>query len=246
MNMMSKQFEKLTDRLDKLEANNNNEYSTWENSSTWRQPENDLVLAESKFKDPFGNIDYDNAQLYNDPPNDHSFVGETEPPVANPLSQPDSDCILLSGPPTPTAQAPKPSTTGLRPPERTHHVDFDSGKLATDSFGIPVGERCNADGSISYNNAKPTRSNKLKKPLTLPENVTPYSPDQLILFSKDVIIAHALFAFQHHIPRRLTKPQVIQQYNIAAANSRKPGARQTTLSFAAAAAKPTNAAPKPR
>ena len=56
----------------------------------------------------------------------------------------------------------------------------------------------------------------------------------------------ALFAFQHHIPRRLTKPQVIQQYNIAAANSRKPGARQTTLSFAAAAAKPTNAAPKPR
>ena len=248
MNMMNKQFEKLTDRLDRLEANNVNEYSTWDNNpSTWRQPENDLALADSKFEDPYiANMDYDNAQLYDDPPNDHSFVGETEPLVAEPRSQPDSDCILLSGPPTPTAANPKPPTSGLRPPERAQRVDFDSGKLATDSFEIPVGGRCNADGSISYSNAKPPRNNKPKKPFALPEHVTPYSPDQLVLFNKDDIIAHALFAFQHHIPRRLTKPQVIQQYNIAVANSRKPGVRQTTLSFAAAAAKPSHPTQKPR
>ena len=58
------------------------------------------------------------------------------------------------------------------------------------------------------------------------------------LFSKDVIIAHALFAFQTVIPRGVNKPEVIRRYNIAVANSRKPGARQTTLSFASAAAKP--------
>ena len=200
------------------------------------------------------------------PPNDHTFLGEYQEPVipnqsegptdpfgnetplapgptiTQPISQ-DSDCVLLSGPPTPTPKNPAPS--GLRPPKRAQRIDFDSGKLATDSFGIPVGGRCNADGSISYRNTNPSRNNRPKKPLpTIPDNVTPYSPDQLVLFSKDVIIAHALFAFQHQIPRRLTKPEVIKQYNIAVANSRKPGARQrqTTLSFAAAAAKPNKLA----
>ena len=270
---MSKQFDSFVERLDKLEATNNDTYTTsWDNAdSTWKQPENDLVLAQKARCDDeyMANIDYDNTSLYDNPPNDHTFTGEephasildnpfdpfgnNPPPLpaqhvepSDPTSQHDSDCILLSGPPTPTPKNPRPP--GLRPPERAQHVDFDSGKLASDSFGIPVGGRCYADGSISFSNANPSRNNnnRSKKPITVPDNVTPYSPDQLVLFSKDVIIAHALFAFQQHIPRRLTKPQVIQQYNITVANSRKPGARQTTLSFASAAAKPTVPTSGPR
>ena len=269
---MSKQFDSFAECLDKLEATNKDTYTTsWDNDdSSWKQPENDLALAQKARCDDeyMANIDYDNALLYDDPPNDHTYVGKepfipeqqsnrddpfgnnpnpvpiqhTEP--SDPTSQHDSDCILLSGPPTPTPKNPRPP--GLRPPECAQRVDFDSGKLAIDSFGIPVGGRCNADGSISYSNTNPSCNNRPKKPLPAPGNVTPYSPDQLILFSKDTIIAHALFAFQHQIPRKLTKPQVIQQYNIAVANSRKPGARQTTLSFASAAAKPVTPAPRPR
>ena len=161
LDAMNKQFEKFSDRLDKLETTNKESYSmSWDNdeSTNWKQPENDLALAHARCDDDYmANIEYDNTQLYDDPPNDHSFVGESKPtdPFGNldPDSQPDSDCILLSGPPTPTRQNPAPS--GLRPPERAQRVDFDSGKLATDSFGIPVGGRCNADSSISYSNAKP-------------------------------------------------------------------------------------------
>ena len=206
--------------------------------------------------------------MYDDPPNDHSFVGEYEPPthpnaapapapeseyhlfgteepkVPEHILNPDSDCVLLSGPPTPTPRNPRPP--GLRPPERAQRVDFDSGRLASDSFGIPVGGLCKADGSISFSNANPSRNNnRPKKPLPTPTNVNPYSPDQLVLFSKDVIIAHALFAFQTVIPRSAKKPEVIRQYNVAVANSRKPGARQTTLSFAAAAANPATSFPRP-
>ena len=247
MNMMSKQFEKLTERLDKLEANNTNEYMNWnnpnwDNASTWNQPKTDLVLAETKFEDPYiANIDYDNAELYDDPPNDHTFVGVSDPPIPEPEPHPDpdSDCVILSGPPTPTA--PKTAPSGFRPPERAQRVDFVSGKLATDSFGIPVGGRCNANGTISFSNT-PSRINKPKKPSApSPEHMIPYTNDQLRMFTKDDIITHALLAFNHSIPRKCNKAQVVQQYQIAVANSRKPGARQSTLSFAAAASK----APRP-
>lgn len=256
LDAISKQFEKLTNRLDKLEATNRDTYtSTWDNdNSSWKQPQNDLVLAQTARCDDeyMTNIEYDNAQLYDDPPNDHSFIGEYQEPtdpfgnIAPPLekavltSQPDSECILLSGPPTPKQ---KSGPSGLRPPERAQRVDFDSGRLASDSFGIPMGGRCNADGSISYSNDKPSRNNRPKKALPIPENLKPYTPNQLILFSKDVIISHALFAFQVVIPRSANKPEVIRRYNIAAANSRKPGARQTTLSFTSAAAKPATTNP---
>ena len=255
---LSKQMEKLTDRFNKLESENRNTYTTWDdNPSQWRQPQNDAALAGSAPQIDYDKIEYDNPDMYNDPPNDHSFVGEyelpaqtntapapedehhlfgvEEPKVPEHLLNPDSDCVLLSGPPTPTPKIPRP--LGLRPPERAQCVDFDSGRLASDSFGMPVGGLCKADGSISFSNANPSRNNNTsKKPLPIPTNVTPYSPDQLVLFSKDMIIAHALFAFQTVIPRSARKPEVIRQYNVAVANSRKPGARQTTLSFAAAAA----------
>ena len=254
LDMMSKQFEKLTDRLDKLEATNKDTHTTsWDNddSTSWKQPENDLALAATRFEDPYiANMDYDNADLYDDPPNDHSFVGESDthtirPPVADePPSQHDSDCILLSGPPTPTA--PQPAPSGLRPPECAQRVDFVSGKLATDSFGIPVEGHCNSDGTISFSNANPTR-NKPKKPLpSLPEHLMPYSNAELHKVSKDAIISHALFLFQEHISRNWQKPQVIQRYLTLAANARKPGARQSTLSFAAVANKPQQPAPGPR
>ena len=271
---MSNQFDNFAKRLEKLEIENKNTYTTWDtNPSQWNQPENDLVLASSNPQKPepmpYHDLNYSNADLYDDPPNDHTFVGEYEEPAqTNPLPQteflfgaeepqvpehllhpdpdPDSDCILMSGPPTPTAKNMKPPTPGLRPPERAQRVDFDSGKLATDSFGIPVGGCCNADGSISFSNANPSQhNNRPKKPLPVPNNVTPYSPDQLVLFSKDVIIAHALFAFQVVIPRKYTKPEVIKRYNTAVANSRKPGARQTTLSFATVTAKPATSTSRP-
>ena len=268
---MSKQFESFTERLDKLEAINNDTYVTsWDNNdSTWKQPENDLTLAQQAKYDEYNN---NNARIddepLGDPSNEPSYMGEeafdpnahpghTNPfnydpdPIftpfqetksSDPISQPDSDCILLLGPPTPTPKDPRPP--GLRPPERAQRVDFDSGRLASDSFGIPVGGRCNADRSISFSNANPSRNNnRSKKPFPVPQNITPYSPDQLILFSKDTIIAHALFAFQTVIPRSAKKPEVIRQYNVAVANSRKPGARQTTLSFASAAAKPATTNP---
>lgn len=249
MDMMSKQFERLTDRLDKLEANNNTYNTTWEdNSTTWKQPENDLALAATRFEDPYiANIGYDNAKLYDDPPNDHSFVGESDahttlPQTTDPLSQPDSDCILLSGPPTPTA--PQPAPSGFRPPERAQRVDFDSGKLATDSFGIPVGGRCNANGTISFSNVNPICNAKPKKSSApLPEHLTPYSNEELHKVCKDVIISHALFLFQERISKNWQKPQVIQQYLTLAANAHKPGARQSTLSFAVAAAKTPQSAP---
>ena len=138
LDMMSKQFEKLTDRLDKLEATNKDTYTTsWDNneSTTWKQPENDLALAAARFDDPYiANMDYDNADLYDDPPNDHSFVGESDTPTIHPPAtddpplQHDSDCILLSGPPTPTA--PQPAPSGFHPPERAQRVDFVLGKLS--------------------------------------------------------------------------------------------------------------------
>ena len=269
---MSKQFESFTERLDKLEATNNDTYATsWDNNdSTWKQPKNDLTLAQqAKYDEYNNNATRIEDEPLEDPPNEPSYMGEEaydpnfQPGLANPfkhdpdpfptpfqdpISEPDSDCVLLSGPPTPTPKNPRPP--GLRPPECAQRVDFDSGKLASDSFGIPVGGRCNADGSISYSNANPSRNRnnnkRSNKPLAVPENVTPYSPDQLVLFSKDVIVAHALFAFQQHIPRSLNKPEIIRRYNIAVANSRKPGARQSTLSFASAAAKPATSTAKPR
>ena len=223
LQQISKQLGVVTERLDKLETDNKNAYTTWDdNPSQWNQPQNDVALAGSAPQIPYDKIDYDNPNMYNDPPNDHSFVGEYEPPaftnttpapapeseyhlfgteepkVPEHLLDPDSDCVLLSGPPTPTPKDPRPP--GLRPPERAQRVDFDSGRLASDSFGIPVGGLCKADGSISFSNANPSRNNRPKKPLPIPTNVTPYTPDQLVLFSKDVIIAHALFAFQVVIP----------------------------------------------
>ena len=221
---LSKQFDSFTERLDKLEAENKNAYTTWDdNPSQWNQPETDVTLAECGPKIPFDKIDYDNPDMYDDPPNDHSFVSEYEPPthpntapapapeseyhlfgteepkVPEHILNSDSDCVILSGPPTPTPGNPRPP--GLRPPECAQRVDFDSGRLASDSFGIPVGGLCKADGSISFSNANPSRNNnRPKKPLPIPTNITPYSPDQLVLFSKDTIIAHALFAFQVVIP----------------------------------------------
>ena len=68
---MSKQFDNFAERLDKLEATNNDTYTTsWDNADTnWKQPENDLILAQKARCDDdyMANIDYDNALLYDDP-----------------------------------------------------------------------------------------------------------------------------------------------------------------------------------
>ena len=45
-----------------------------------------------------------------------------------------------------------------------------------------------------------------------------------------------MFAFQHRIPRKYSKAQAIAEYQTAAKNALRPGARQSTLSFTSAAA----------
>jgi hypothetical protein len=230
LNTMNKQFDNLTNRLDKLEAGNKDaiDYNTWGTCAptTWEQSKDVDPLA--KIEDQYENIDYDNHEFYDDPPNDPSFLGQE----GDRQSNPDTDCILLSGPPTPTANPITTTTTGLRPPERAQRVDFISTKLATDSFGLPVGGRCNADGTISYSNENPTRTKKPKKAPIIPQHMTPYTDSELQTASKDAIISHAMFAYQHRIGKGVLKAQAIQQYKIAAANALKPGARQSTLSFA--------------
>jgi hypothetical protein len=245
MEMMNKQFDNLANRLNKLESNNNNEYTTW-GTSTWGPNKNQD--DQDALKDPYDagkydNLNYDDHALYDDPPNDTNFMSDAicsneELHVKTPPDpDKDSDCMLLSDPPTPTLSKVAPS--GLRPPERAQRVDFTSTKLATDSFGIPVGGRCNADGTISYDNANHLRKNKPKiKFAPLPEHMTPFTNKQLHKVSKDAIISHALFAFQCSISRNSnSKAQAIEKYKIAAANALKPGAKQTTLSFANVATK---------
>ena len=161
-----------------------------------------------------------------------------------PVSQ-DSDCVLLSGPPTPTKSNPNPAAkSGLRPPERAQRVDFTSGKLASDSFGIPVGGVIKADGSISYSNAPIRPKNKATSSKTnssIPPHMRPYSFHELQNLPKPTIISHALFAFNKIIGKGNLKEEVIRQYLNAAANATKPGSRQATLSFANAA---SNDAPR--
>jgi hypothetical protein len=253
MEMMNKQFGHLSERLNKLESNNNNDYTTW-GTSTWGQTkdqDDQDALKDTYDTAKYDNLNYDNHEFYDDPPNDTNFMSDAICPdeefhaKALPIPDHDSDCILLSDPPTPTR--PNAAPSGLRPPERAQRVDFTSTKLATDSFGIPVGGRCNADGTISYDNANPIRNNKPKKASApLPEHMTPYTDAQLLKVSKDAIISHALFAFQVRIGRGCTRAQVIEKYQIAAKNALKPGARQSTLSFANAATKApqSNAAQK--
>ena len=55
-----------------------------------------------------------------------------------------------------------------------------------------------------------------------------------------------MFTFQHRIPRKYTKAQAIHEYQIAAMNARKPGVKQTTLSFANATASTAQAQANPR
>ena len=264
MTLMSEQFGILTNRLDKLEATktepeqhttswNNIDYDyagQTDNLSSWNQPEIDKSLAEQARVD-LANIEYGNED-YADPPNHPSYMGATPdmthlplPEITGPLpvSQ-DSDCVLLSGPPTPTKANPNPtSKTGLRPPERAQRVDFTSGRLASDSFGIPVGGVMKADGSISYNNGpvrpknKATTNPKATTNSSLPPHMRPYSLHELQNLSKPTIISHALFAFDKTIGKGLRKDEVIRLYLNAAANATKPGSRQATLSFANAASR---------
>ena len=252
MNMMSAQFSKLTDRLDKIEAQNNNEYSSWETSwdasrtKGWRgaAPRVDDELDEDAKK--YANVDYDNAEMYDDPPNDATYMAA----AGDAPGLEDSDCILLSGPPTPTTTRPIPTTeprpapSGLRPPERAQRVDFQSAKLATDSFGIPVGGRCNSDGTISFSANNPSRNPKPRRPTDIVQHPGVYSNDELHRINKEAIISHAMFAFQHKIPRKYTKAQAIAEYQTAAKNALKPGTRQSTLSFANAAATHTHPQPQ--
>ena len=257
MNLMSEQFGLLTNRLDKLEAAKTDEQHTtsWnnidydyasqaDNISTWIQPEIDKSLADQARVD-LANIEYGNED-YVDPPNHPSYMGAT-PDMTNlpltevtgplPFSQ-DSDCVLLSGPPTPTKTNPNPtSKPGLRPPERAQRVDFTSGKLASDSFGIPVGGVMKADGSISYNNTAIRPKNKATTSSSIPPHMKPYSFQELQDLPKLTIISHAQFAFNTTIGKGHRKEEVIRLYLNAATNATKPGARQATLSFAGATSK---------
>ena len=263
MNIMSEQFGMLSNRMDKLEAAKPDEPHTtaWDNIdydyapqadnlSTWNQPEIDKTLADQTRVD-LANIEYGNED-YTDPPNHPSYMGAT-PVMANlplpevtgplPMSQ-DSDCVLLSGPPTPTKAEPNPKPKpGLRPPERAQRVDFTSGKLASDSFGIPVGGVIKADGSISYSNAPVRPKNKATTSSSIPSHMIPYSFHELQGLPKPTIISHALFAFNTIIGKNLRKDEVIRKYLVAATNATKPGAKQATLSFANAASK--QAPPRP-
>ena len=270
MNLMSEQFGLLTNRLDKLEATKTEKQAkadepeqhttSWDNidydyaaqtdNFSWHQPEIDKSLANQARAD-LDNIEYDNKG-YADPPNHPSYMGTT-PDMTNlpltevtgppPVSQ-DSDCILLSGPPTPTKTNPNPtSKSGLRPPERAQRVDFISGKLATDSFGLPVGGIMKADGSISYNNTTIRPKKKATTSSSIPPHMKPYSLHELQGLSKLTIISHAQFAFNTTIGKGHRKEEVIRLYLNAATNATKPGARQSTLSFAGAASK--NAPPPP-
>ena len=265
MNLMKEQFGTLTNRLDKLEAAKIEEdqphTTTWDNIDydyvpqadnpmNWRQPEIDKSLAAQARVD-LDNIEYDN-EGYTDPPNHPTYMGPTPDmtnlplPEIGPLPEPqDSDCILLSGPPTPTKSNPNPPPkSGLRPPERAPRVDFVSGKLASDSFGIPVGGIMKADGSISYSNAAIRPKNKtVKNSTSIPPHMRPYSLQELQGLPKPTIISHALFAFNKIIGKSNLKEEVIRQYLNAASNATKPGSKQATLSFANAA---SNNAPPTR
>ena len=266
LQLMKEQFGTLTNRLDKLEATKSEDQphtTSWDNidydyapqsdnPSAWRQPEIDRSLADQARVD-LANIEYDN-EVYSDPPNHPSYMGAT-PDMANlPLSEvgplpesQDSDCVLLSGPPTPTKSNPNPPPkSGLRPPERAQRVDFISGKLASDSFGILVGGVMKADGSISYSNATIRPKNKAAKTTpnpSIPPHMRPYSLQELQGLPKTTIISHALFAFNKVIGKSNLKEEVIRQYLNAASNATKPGSRQATLSFANAA---SNSAPQSR
>ena len=266
MNLMSEQFGALTSRLDKLEAAKTDEpaphttswdkidyeYAPHDDLSTWNQPEIDKTLANQARVD-LDNIEYGNED-YMDPPNHPCYMGAT-PDMANlPLSEftgplpesQDSDCVLLSGPPTPTKPNPDPKPKpGLRPPERAQRVDFTSGNLASDSFGIPVGGVMKADGSISYKNAAVRPKNKTTTSSSIPPHMRPYSLHELQGLSKPTIILHALFAFNTVIGKHLLKDEVVRRYLNAATNATKPGARQATLSFANAASKKASPQPGP-
>ena len=267
MDLMRAQFGSLTDRLDKLEAAKaepEQHTTSWDNIdydyagqtdnlSTWNQPEIDKSLANQARVD-LDNIEYGNED-YADPPNHPSYMGATPDMTNLPLSEitglppvpQDSDCVLLSGPPTPTKTNPNPAPkSGLRPPERAQRVDFTSGKLASDSFGIPVGGVMKADGSISYNNAAVRPKNKATQSSSFPPHMRPYSFHELQDLPKTTIISHALFAFNEAISKRHLKEEVIRQYLNAATNAAKPGSKQATLSFATAASKSTPTQPQPR
>ena len=236
MNLMSEQFGQMNNRLDKLEATKAEEATksdeqhttSWDNIdfdyvsqadnlSTWNQPEIDKSLADQARVD-LTDIEYGNED-YTDPPNHPSYMGAT-PDMTNlplaevtgppPVSQ-DSDCVLLSGPPTPTRNNPNPTPkSGLRPPERAQRVDFTSGRLASDSFGIPVGGVMKADGSISYRNTAIRPKNKATTSSSIPPHMRPYSSRELQDLSKPTIISHALFAFNKVIGKSHRKEEVIR------------------------------------
>ena len=156
MEMFSKHFDTLAKRLDKIEANNNaatTYTTTWEQdcdpSKPWGLPDQERPgspIDTSKYDA----LNYDDPAFYD---NADDFMGEEMPDDAPPptkaAAEPDSDCILLSSPPTPTAPERPTVPLGLRPPERAKRVDFINPVLATDSFGM-TGGRCLPDGSVSF------------------------------------------------------------------------------------------------
>jgi hypothetical protein len=231
LNTMTKQFDNLTKRLDDLEGKDANAYNSW-GPQTWDNPtkeEEDLARKYDKFN--YGTHDsYDDAPgPEEDPPNAPTYM-QTED---DRQIHPDSDCLLFSGPPTPTAQPTAaitsgPTHTGLRPPERAQRVDFINPNLATDSFGM-TGGRCLADGSVSF---APIPAPKPKRPP--PRGTQAFSEDTLQTMSREDIRNHAKFIFNVDISKNFRKEDIIKRYLNAARNANKPGApQQTKLSFAA-------------
>jgi hypothetical protein len=76
MNFMTTEFGKISNRLVKLEAFNNNDYNNWDThpTQTW-----EVTAARDKGKladheDQYANLDYDNHEFYDDLPNDATYM----------------------------------------------------------------------------------------------------------------------------------------------------------------------------
>jgi hypothetical protein len=247
MAMFSKHFETLTKRLDRIEtnANNANSYtSTWETGCDPAKPWGLTTEQEDNRNVPYDASKYDNFN-YEDPAfydNPHD-VGVVYPedditsavPYPTAAVQEVEDCMLLSGPPTPTAPEPPVAPSGFRPPERAKRVDFINPNLATDSFGM-TGGRCLPDGSVSF--APLPKTTKRPPPKGSQADL---SEDTLQGLPKDTIRAHAKARFDMNIPKTCRKEDMINRYLNAARNANKPGApKQSKLSFASAAASTAN------
>jgi hypothetical protein len=246
MEMISKQFESLTKRLDRIESTPNDNYTTtWDRDRAppkpWgltREQEEQDTLDDPFNATKYDDIDYDNPGMY-DSPDDPELMGidcpneeltSNVPYPVMPTAAQDTDCILVSGPPTPAA--PKP-TAGFRPPERANRVDFITPNLVTDSFGM-TGGRCLPDGSVTFAPQK-------AKHTPLPRDTVPLDEDALQKLSKEAIRVHAKRLFDMNIPKHCLKEEIINRYLNLTRNANKPGApQQTKLSFAAATSNNNN------